>query len=86
MNKNISKSKLFFALISLLITFFIWQQGLRESLNRPSISFDINQKEKEIAELAFPAIPENLKNLFIINDPLEEINTTLSEISFDQLS
>ena len=86
MNKNISKSKLIFALISLIITFFIWQQGLRDSLNRPSVAFDISQKEKEIEELALPVIPENLKNSFIINKPIEDINFTLSEIPFDQLS
>jgi len=44
--KNISKSKLTLAFISIVITFFIWQQGLRDSLNRPSVSFDISQKER----------------------------------------
>ena len=48
--KNISKTKLSLALISLVITFFVWQQGLRDSLSRPSVSFDISQKEQEIAE------------------------------------
>ena len=86
MNKNISKTKLFLAFISLIITFFVWQQGLRDSLSRPSVGFDISQKEKEIAELALPAIPIKLKNLFIINDPIEEINTSLSEISFVELT
>ena len=86
MNKNISKKKLFLVLISLIITFFVWQQGLRDSLSRPSVSFDISQKEKEIAELALPAIPIKFKNLLIINDPIEEIKTSLSEISFDELS
>ena len=50
--KNISKTKLSLALISLVITFFVWQQGLRDSLNRPSVSFDISQKEQEILELS----------------------------------
>ena len=50
--KNISKSKLTLAVISIVITFFVWQQGLRDSLNRPSVSFDISQKEQEIAELS----------------------------------
>ena len=86
MNKNISKTKLFIAFISLIITFFVWQQGLRDSLSRPSVSFDISQKEKEIAELALPAIPINLRNLLIIDDPIEDINNSLSEISFDQLT
>ena len=86
MNKNISKTKLFLTFISLIITFFVWQQGLRDSLSRPSVSFDISQKEKEIAELALPAIPINLRNLLIINDPIEEIHNSLSEVSFNELS
>ena len=64
----------------------MWQQGLRDSLNRPSVSFDISQKEKEIAELALPAIPINLRNIIINNDPIEDIKKSLSEISFDELT
>jgi len=86
MDKNISKKKLLLAIFSLIITFFVWQQGLRDSLTRPSVSFDISQKEKEIAELAMPAIPINLKELFIINDPIEEIKQSLREIPFDELT
>ena len=84
--KNISRTKLFFALISLVITFFVWQQGLRDSLNRPSVSFDISQKEQEITELANQSIPENIKKFFIINDPVDEINKALSQVSFNELS
>ncbi len=85
MNKNVSKTKLFLAFISLIITFFVWQQGLRDSLSRPSVGFDISQKEKEITELALPAIPLRFKNL-IINNPIEEIKTSLSVIPFDELT
>ena len=67
--KKISRTKLSLALISLVITFFVWQQGLRDSLNRPSVSFDISQKEQEIAELSVQSIPADLKKFFIINDP-----------------
>ena len=84
--KNISRTKLFFALISLVITFFVWQQGLRDSLNRPSVSFDISQKEHEITELANQSIPANIKKFFIINDPVDEINKALSRVSFNELS
>ena len=84
--KNISKSKLFLAFISIVITFFVWQQGLRDSLNRPSVSFDISQKEQEIAELSVQSIPVNLKKFFIINDPLDQINKSLSEVSFEELT
>ena len=86
MNKNISKTKLFLVLISLIITFFVWQQGLRDSLSRPSVGFDISQKEKEIAELALPAIPTKIKKILIFDDPIDEIKSSLSEISFNELS
>ena len=84
--KNISKTKLSLALISIVITFFVWQQGLRDSLNRPSVSFDISQKEQEIVELAIPSIPTNLKKFFITNDPLDEINNALSQVEFNELT
>ena len=86
MKKNISRKKLFLALISLVITFFVWQQGFRDSLNRPSVSFDIGQKEKEISELALQSIPTNFKKYVVSNDPVEEINTALSNVPFDQLN
>ena len=84
--KNISKTKLSLALISLLITFFVWQQGLRDSLSRPSVSFDISIKEHEIAELATQSIPISLKKFFITNDPLNQINSALSQVSFNELT
>ena len=84
--KNSSKSKLTLAFISIVITFFVWQQGLRDSLNRPSVSFDISQKEQEIAALAVQSIPVDLKKYFIINDPVDQINEALIAVSFDELS
>ena len=84
--KNISKSKLTLAFISIVITFFVWQQGLRDSLNRPSVSFDISQKEQEIAELATQSIPTNVKKFLITNDPVDQINNALSKLSFKELS
>ena len=85
-SKSISKAKLSLALISIVITFFVWQQGLRDSLSRPSVTFDISQKEQEIVELALQSIPKNLKKFFITNDPVDEINDALSQASFNQLS
>ncbi|MBO8231572.1 CPBP family intramembrane metalloprotease domain-containing protein [Prochlorococcus marinus str. MU1402] len=84
--KNISKTKLSLALISLAITFFVWQQGFRDSLSRPSVSFDISQKEQEIVELAVQSIPTNLKSFIVTNDPVDQINNALSEVSFNQLT
>ena len=84
--KNIPKSKLTLAFISIVITFFVWQQGLRDSLNRASVSFDISQKEQEIVELSVQSIPVKLKKFFIISDPVDQINKSLSDVSFEELS
>ena len=85
MNKKNSFVKIFLAIASLIITFFVWQQGLKESLNRPSVSFDISQKEIEIAELAMPAVPKNLK-IFFPNSLREEMKSSLAKISFSDLT
>jgi len=85
MNKKNSSVKILLAIASLIITFFVWQQGLKESLNRPSVSFDISQKEIEIVELAMPAVPENLK-IFFPNSVREEMKSSLSKISFTELT
>ena len=84
--KKISKTKLSLALISLVITFFVWQQGLRDSLNRPSVAFDIGQKEQEIVALAYQSIPTHRKSFFITHDPVNEINNALSQVLFNDLS
>ena len=85
MNKKNSSVKILLAIASLIITFFVWQQGLKESLNRPSVSFDISQKEIEITELAIPAVPENLK-VFFPNSVREEMKNSLTKISFTELT
>ena len=85
MNKKNSFIKILLAIASLIITFFVWQQGLKESLNRPSVSFDISQKEIEISELAMPAVPENLK-IFFPNSDKEEMRNSLSKIPFTELT
>ena len=85
MNQKNSSVKIFLAIASLIITFFVWQQGLKESLNRPSVSFDISQKEIEISELALPAVPQNLK-IFFPNSIREEMKNSLSKISFTELT
>jgi len=85
MNKNKSSVKIILAISSLIITFFVWQQGLKESLNRPSVTFDISQKEIEITELAMPAVPKNLK-IFFPNSVREEMKSSLAKISFNELT
>tara|TARA_Y100001978_G_scaffold123536_1_gene110210 strand:- start:336 stop:1688 length:1353 start_codon:yes stop_codon:yes gene_type:complete len=85
MNKKNLSIKILLAIASLIITFFVWQQGLQESLNRPSVAFDISQKEIEITELAMPAVPEELKILFP-NSGREEMKNSLDKISYSELT
>tara|TARA_Y100000589_G_scaffold2617_1_gene2462 strand:- start:1474 stop:2826 length:1353 start_codon:yes stop_codon:yes gene_type:complete len=85
MKKQTTKSKIIFSVISLVITFFVWQQGLKDSLERPSVIFDISQKEIEITELALPSIPKDLKKIFI-NNPSDDMRSVLSKVGFEQLS
>jgi len=85
MNKKNLSIKILLAILSLIITFFVWQQGLKESLNRPSVAFDISQKEIEIVELAMPAVPENLK-IFFPNSVRDEMKTSLAKIPFNELT
>mgnify|MGYP001183995981 CR=1 FL=1 len=85
MYKQKSLLKILTATISLIITFFVWQQGLKDSLNRPSVAFDISQKEIEITELAMPAIPNNLRKI-IANSPKEDMRNSLSQFSYNELN
>ena len=79
------KSKIILAILSLIITFFVWQQGLKDSLERPSVVFDISQKEIEITELALPSIPKDLKKLFS-NNPSDDMRFALSKVGFEKLT
>jgi len=85
MFKNNSKTKIILALISLIITFFVWQQGLKDSLERPSVAFDISQKEIEIAELASQSVPKDLKAI-ITESAKNDMRKSLSRFSYSSLS
>ena len=86
MNKKISKSKLALAILSLIITFFVWQQGLKDSLERPSVSNDLAQKEIEITSLALPAISHNVITLFDYGNPDKNMRDFLLDSSYANLS
>ena len=86
MLNKVSKTKIFLAIVSLIITGFVWQQGLKDSLERPSVSFDIRQKESEIIKLALPAIPDNFKSIFAQGDPNLDVKEYLDEVPYENLS
>ena len=85
MKKQMPKQKIILAIISLVITLFVWQQGLKDSLERPSVVFDISQKEIEITELALPSIPKDLKKL-LSNNPSDDMRFALSKVGFEKLT
>ena len=61
--------KLALAVFSLLLTVLIWQQGLRDSFNRPSVTPKLSLNQHEIALLASPALPNSLEPILVGSDP-----------------
>ena len=84
MKKQTPNKKIVLSVISLVITIFVWQQGLKDSLERPSVVFDISQKEIEITELALPSIPKDLKKF--ISNPSDDMRLALSKVDFEKLT
>ncbi len=78
--------KLALAVFSLLLTVLIWQQGLRDSFDRPSVTPKLSLNQHEMALLASPALPKPLERILVGNDPegsLKEILTELPQGSLD---
>lgn len=63
----------------------IWQRGLQESFERPSVSPKITLNQREIALLAAPSLPESLRPALVGKDPKLELKKTLLDIGSDQL-
>jgi hypothetical protein len=53
--------KVTLALISVGLTLLLWINGLLESLQRPSVGNTLNQRQLELAVLAAPQLPANLR-------------------------
>jgi len=73
------------ALFSLLLTIFIWQQGLQESFERPSVAPRISLMQTEMAVSASSSLPEPVKDIFIGAEPQKKLYEGLKNISFEQL-
>ena len=78
--------KLLTAILSLLLTVFVWQQGLQESLNRPSVAPKLALTQHEMALLAAPSLPEALKPVLVGSDPNLLLQESLLEIPLNQIS
>ena len=73
------------ALFSLLLTVLIWQQGLQESFERPSVAPKISLMQTEMAVSASSNVPESLKDVFLGLEPQKKLYQALNNISADQI-
>ncbi len=73
------------ALFSLLLTVLIWQQGLQESFDRPSVAPKISLKQAEMAVSASSSLPETIQGVFFGSDPQKKLYQALSDIPSQQL-
>lgn len=69
--------KLLLALLCLLITGLLWLNGLLLSLEKPTVSGALDQRQLELRALAMPAAPPSLQPLLTGADPLEELRRSL---------
>tara|TARA_Y100001968_G_C19451722_1_gene769140 strand:+ start:1007 stop:2365 length:1359 start_codon:yes stop_codon:yes gene_type:complete len=76
-----SPLKVVLAVLSLLMTVFLWVQGLQQSLNRPSFTPQLSLRQQEISVLAAPAIPDSLRVLLVGNEPEKNLQKSLEQIS-----
>lgn len=71
--------KLLLALASLAICLLLWVNGLLASLERPSVGNALERRQKELAALAAPAIPESLRPQLLGGDPEVELLELLNK-------
>ncbi len=85
MIKNTPPWKVVLAFFSLLLTILIWQQGLQDSFERPSVSPKLALNQKEMSVLASPSLSKSSQAMLFGNDPKLELRKTLLEFNQDQI-
>ncbi len=78
--------KVFLAILSLLLTILIWQRGLQESFNRPSVNPKLALNQREMALLSSPSLPEEVRPILVGEDPRLELKKTLLELDKGQIA
>ena len=73
------------ALFSLLLTVLIWQQGLQESFERPSVAPKISLMQTEMAVSASSSLSETIQEVFLGSEPQKKLYQALSDIPFEQI-
>ncbi|WP_254938977.1 CPBP family intramembrane glutamic endopeptidase [Cyanobium sp. Morenito 9A2] len=77
--------KVVLALLSLVLSLLLWVGGLLDSLQRPSVGNALSQRQLELAALAAPQLPVQLKEALVGAVPerqlLDELNRQAKETS-----
>ena len=73
------------ALFSLLLTVLIWQQGLQESFERPSVAPKISLMQTEMAVSASSSLPETIQEVFLGSEPQKKLYQALSDIPLERI-
>ena len=85
MKKKTPGWKVLLATFSILLTVLVWQRGLQESFDRPSVSPKLVLNQREMALLAEPSLPRALRPLLVGEDPKIELKKTLTDLDVNQL-
>ncbi len=85
MQKSTPGWKALLAIFSLLLTILIWQRGLQESFDRPSVSPKLALNQREMAVLAAPSLPDSLRPVLVGEDPNLELKKTLLQVDGDKI-
>jgi len=72
--------------LSVLLTILVWTKGLEESFDRPSVTPKLSLHQSEISLLAEPALPKEIKPVFLGKDPKETLKDLLVKIPADQIT
>ncbi len=77
--------KIFLALLSLLLVAAVWTKGLQDSFNRPSVTPALSLKQQEMALVAEPAVPIQLKAVLVGANPADTLRKSLLDIPFEEM-
>ena len=67
------------AVLSLALSLLLWLNGLIDSLSRPSVGNDLNRRQLELALLAEPSLPPQVRPLISGQQPRQALNDALAE-------
>ncbi len=78
--------QLVMAVLALLLTVLVWQKGLEDSFDRPSVTSKLSLNQNEIALLASPSIPKAFKPVLVGDNPQLALKEKLSEVPSGELT